>query len=1821
MNLITELCSQRIDIVLQSVIRGGTDHRELANLAAQIGRDYYGRFLIELLQNAEDQAVHAGLKESRVTVVRTDQLLAIANQGTPFTPQGIEEITSMGLSGKDPNISIGNKGIGFKAVLQVTDSPEIYSAANASGTFCDEDATRFRLSREPFADAGLKDTARKQVTHILNNQPENEDRLKDKFPGQDSSDAILAELQAALPFKFPLSLGKAHLRRRLSELPLLPAVKERTQTLIVLPLINDEETGAIVDQALEDLRRQAGSVLLFFSGIDRIEIVDARCNRTVEIVREPLEEEALGDYTRLQTVKTFVTRAEESVSEEEALYWLFSRTLGREGPPERAEQEERTLQAAVESLPGDILTDLHTATISVAFPVSMDRQGPVSLPPPDGRFFIGLPTHDCTGLPVSINAPFYGTISRTGLNLDEPLNKLLFDEAVHIFWRGVKRLQEDDDNRTRREATLMFNIGQGPLAEAIDGEAIRNRRIVLAENGSDFIAPSDMRMPARNDLEMFETMNVAVEDASRLGFILPDGMLMCECYDLLAQLAGGEDTLRASDSAYLGRDNTDRSLLEMVARYHCQDGAEFWEKFLGWVIERFAQDQLDDQTILPTTEKKGLSTPNSRVFTKPVNILLEEDADDEELSDEIPESILKSLRFIDETRVNVRETGRQYTDLARKLVEKYRLVRAPRTSDLINGALAPCLKELTSHPEQFKLAIELLHQASHWLRNMSEQQKANIRERVFLVPVHTETEVTTWKVAEEVYFGDGWLSAPNDQLLAQAYGSQEERRLLPWNEFASRLGLQKTDRDEWTAVMGELGVRSNPRVMVASMRRSAPWYAAGQNKLAVSEGVECPFPTARDYWEKYLDWVARDRDTLTRSGQPYDVKELCWIDGLERPEAREAVVALMLRNPDSYKQHTETTLCRKKYDKDSSPVDTFWTFALRECDCEVVPTNKGLQPPRSCWWLSDTERRQEFATRDLVAFVKPVYAPAKSLLDDMGATSLESATAPRLIAALHNAASNVESVGPELQRALSSWVHTLFEQLQRRCEHGEKLNALTLKPIPAEVDGQLRAVDLNSVEKLYVKDDPVRARLVPDIKTAPVLPLTPGEASSALIDALQELVGREHVLRTSTTPIDTGFRRDQNPPPCLLFEYIEQEFPDRRVVGDIAVLYAFGRPGQRPATPSGETFNRIWQQFTNTQLHRGSFRPDAAHRSAFDASHEQAPVLQVSRDMTPPKVLESCWGIFGTGCRDLFAAYASDLGDGDLSESFFSERGIEDAERDQVAAVIGHSLEHTLQRLKPVLFVLWQRQYPEQEIGQFEQDWPTNIQSISHVEEWLGFTDVRPLVNRSRQSIEPKDELPILEAARVSVHEWQEARSAIGLDRLKFPQTQTAFAKARDCAVAVFKAMAARNPKVELTPARQVLTDIEDIDCPNDLAEIPAEEQEIIDRIATILQDRFNEMPTAPHIAMWEEKIREWRRREVDNWRHLSGEAPPSRDVDAYLYTKAEGSRAANAREKVQGILKVAEKLAPSFQESIERDNILHMPRVSSLTSGWWANQYSVLLALRDAISDCAPRTGQRLSDARVFRDPAPFRELLTKFPEIEDEALKDAPEPEVPEENLLGISGTAQQLKMKLRRGAAGEIGRNLRLYADSSIDLIKLATVSRQPVPSTGHIGKSSTGGRRGSGSRNLRATELIGQVGEAFVYELFRKQLPGFDASNWVSEARRAYGFESEGDDTLGYDFEYRDTENIFRETAEESHYLIEVKATEGDGSGAFPMSTLEWRTAVETSYADDESVYVIVRVRYIGEEPEIHDIIVDPAELERQGLLKLTNKDLWVRAGTP
>ena len=120
-------------------LKNGTrNYRITANLRGEITQEYRGRCVLELLQNAHDAlAVSRPGDPRKISFVFTtepDPELLIANSGRPFRRKDFEGICELGQSPKDPKESVGNKGLGFQSVLEVSTQPQIWStAAEESG--------------------------------------------------------------------------------------------------------------------------------------------------------------------------------------------------------------------------------------------------------------------------------------------------------------------------------------------------------------------------------------------------------------------------------------------------------------------------------------------------------------------------------------------------------------------------------------------------------------------------------------------------------------------------------------------------------------------------------------------------------------------------------------------------------------------------------------------------------------------------------------------------------------------------------------------------------------------------------------------------------------------------------------------------------------------------------------------------------------------------------------------------------------------------------------------------------------------------------------------------------------------------------------------------------------------------------------------------------------------------------------------------------------------------------------------------------------------------------------------------------------------------------------------------------------------------------------------------------------------------------------------------------------------------------------------------------------------------------------------------------
>ena len=90
--------------------------------------NYDGHFLLELLQNADDNSYPDGV-EPTLRIEVSDREVVVTNNEIGFSNDNVSAICHVGESTKQARKveSIGEKGIGFKAVFKVSDKPEIHS--------------------------------------------------------------------------------------------------------------------------------------------------------------------------------------------------------------------------------------------------------------------------------------------------------------------------------------------------------------------------------------------------------------------------------------------------------------------------------------------------------------------------------------------------------------------------------------------------------------------------------------------------------------------------------------------------------------------------------------------------------------------------------------------------------------------------------------------------------------------------------------------------------------------------------------------------------------------------------------------------------------------------------------------------------------------------------------------------------------------------------------------------------------------------------------------------------------------------------------------------------------------------------------------------------------------------------------------------------------------------------------------------------------------------------------------------------------------------------------------------------------------------------------------------------------------------------------------------------------------------------------------------------------------------------------------------------------------------------------------------------------
>jgi hypothetical protein len=82
--------------------------------------------LLELIQNADDNRYNPGANPNLFLKV-TPQYIWISNNEAGFRPEDVRALCDVGGSTKKGLEFIGHKGIGFKSVFKVSDTPHVIS--------------------------------------------------------------------------------------------------------------------------------------------------------------------------------------------------------------------------------------------------------------------------------------------------------------------------------------------------------------------------------------------------------------------------------------------------------------------------------------------------------------------------------------------------------------------------------------------------------------------------------------------------------------------------------------------------------------------------------------------------------------------------------------------------------------------------------------------------------------------------------------------------------------------------------------------------------------------------------------------------------------------------------------------------------------------------------------------------------------------------------------------------------------------------------------------------------------------------------------------------------------------------------------------------------------------------------------------------------------------------------------------------------------------------------------------------------------------------------------------------------------------------------------------------------------------------------------------------------------------------------------------------------------------------------------------------------------------------------------------------------------
>ncbi len=749
---------------LDELKNGTRKYKTIASLGGQVAEAYRGRCVLELLQNAHDALPETperpGGDPGLITFsleTAPDPVLLVANSGHAFKLQNFKGLCRLGQSPKDPNKSVGNKGLGFRSVLEVASSPEIWSTVATEGraafVFRFDPATCGEVAAAIAAlnDRGL--AARSPFDSSLSLVDWTEDQLRryrDCLAREDADGPGEAR-RFLSPYDIPLPIEE-------SSAAVDDLLRAGHVTVVRLPL--DGGRRGSVEEATDSVKRQLEglldlSVTLFLPRLKALVVeIDGERSVVTRIVNADDTLSRSGGARR-QTVsisRTGPTPDEDTTGR----FRVWTRALGGEADPEWAERIRGTVQHLPNQWP-----EVDRAEVGVAV-----REIPK---PDEGTFVIFLPTEVATGIGANINAPFFSTLDRRGIDFTDAYNSLLLGCIADLCLEAVDDLLDGEPEPFRGQALVdivgawskVGDTGRSMLDLVREQAASRNtelddRALVLCDAG--WTSVDDARaMP-----EVADGLAIGAADWRRgAAFSVVSRVLDGRESGVRALVKGLDGSLTPTETEW---SRTVESVAELV-----QSGEidATWDGFLRSLLEvlpdrlvwkptAHTEDAFKSARFLPDQDGRLISASDeARVFFQPI-VGIDDAAD---LVDTVPISLKRRIAFVHrDVRTHEEGPGRPRTTVHKFLDDRFvgGFGREKIVRDVVVGAVPPLPAAFGSTDAD--LCAELLG----WtIRLVGDEPSKQLLSWLSGLPVACHGG---WHRADQAAFGPGWPARSGDVL-------------------------------------------------------------------------------------------------------------------------------------------------------------------------------------------------------------------------------------------------------------------------------------------------------------------------------------------------------------------------------------------------------------------------------------------------------------------------------------------------------------------------------------------------------------------------------------------------------------------------------------------------------------------------------------------------------------------------------------------------------------------------------------------------------------------------------------------------------------------------------------------------------------------------------------------------------------------------------------------------------------------------------------------------------------------------------------------------